>query len=107
MADSTTKDDRCPHCNHKYWRNTFEVCPNCKLAPDADLGSAPPPTQLDAARAAFENQPREARVEAMIKRIMQDQTQTAANTSSMKVALWVLVVWFVLLPLIYIMLVVL
>lgn len=39
----------------------------------------------------------------MISRIMQDQAQNVANTASMKLALWILVVWIVVLPLVYIM----
>ena len=99
MADSTTKDDRCPHCNHKYWRNTFTECPNCGRHHAEPVGSPAPPTAQVAAQAAFEDQPRDARVEGMIRRIADDQARIAADTSSMKLALWVLVVWLVLIPL--------
>lgn len=103
MSDTTAQDERCPHCNHKYWRNTFHACPKCHLPPDADLGSSPAPAPKSAAQVAFEQQPREARIEGMLQRIMEDQARTAANTKATKYAVWILVAWFVLLPWIYVM----
>ena len=103
MTESTRSNERCPHGTHKYWRNTFEVCPNCHLAADAPAGSAPVPVGADATKAkeeaAFQQQPPEVRLESMIRRIMDDQARTASATESLRLALWILVIWFVALPL--------
>ena len=99
MSTREAQDDRCPHCNHKYWRSTFKECPNCGRHHAEPVGSPTPPTPQVAAQTAFEDQPRDARIEGMIRRIADDQARIAADTSSMKLALWILVVWLVLIPL--------
>jgi hypothetical protein len=98
MTDSTTKDDRCPHCNHKYWRNTFEVCPNCGRHHSDPVGSPPPPTPQQAAAVAFSQQPPEARMEGLLRRIADDQARTAAATESIKWGVWALCVFFIVVP---------
>lgn len=92
MADSTTKDDRCPHCNHKYWRNTFKECPNCGRHHSEPVGSPPPPTPQQAAAQAFAEQAPEGRMETLLRRIADDQARTAAAAERIK---WLLVGIFI------------
>ena len=98
MAGSTTKDDRCPHCNHKYWRNTFKECPNCGRHHSAPAGSPPPPTPQQAAALAFSQQPPEARMEGLLRRIADDQARTAAATERIKWLVLGIFIVFVVVP---------
>lgn len=92
MTESSTRDDRCPHCNHKYWRNTFKECPNCGRHHAEPVGSPAPLTPQQSAAVAFAQQPPEARMEGLLRRIADDQARTAAAAERIK---WLVVGIFI------------
>ncbi len=104
MNDTAQAQDRCPHCNHKYWRNTFKECPNCHRHWDDAPGSVPRvgPKAETAAKAAsdaqFNSMAPEERTAILLGRIAEDQAEVAKTVRSIRTAAWLLVVWFILLP---------
>jgi len=104
MSDSVQSQDRCPHCNHKYWRNTFKECPNCHRHWDDAPGSVPRqgPEAVAAAQAAaaaaIDSLPPETRTGILLRQIADDQAKVASNVRSIRTAVWLLVIWFILLP---------
>jgi hypothetical protein len=104
MTDAEQVGDRCPHCNHKYWRNTFKECPNCHRHWDDAPGAVPREgpkavaAAQQAAAAKFDSLPPDVRQETLLRRIADDQAAAAASVRSIRTGVWLLVAWFIVLP---------
>lgn len=88
-------DVTCPHCGKKYGRNTFTECPRCHRSPNDPLGTPSPGSReaTQAAAIAFASQPVELRVEALLRRLVDDQARTARNTETIK---WMVALFWIL-----------